>query len=118
VIIHTGICFQVSTALLNGDRGSSGNEWIVRERNLRERLVDKVPPAAGETRAEVTEVPRLSLLAEYTIPRIASPIAKNYADSLPTLLEGFIIRLPITYQERMLMGILADSGMLLSGSAE
>jgi hypothetical protein len=94
---------------------SCSDKQNVRERNLQERLGEKIPPAAGETSPEVTDASRLNLLAGYIIPCAVSPIAKSYADSLPITLEKCIVRLPTTYQERMLMEILADSGMLLSG---
>jgi hypothetical protein len=78
--------------------GSSkrGEKRIVPERNLQDRLGDKVPPAAGETRGALAGTSRLSLLAGYTIPRAVSPIAKCYDESLPAMLEQCIIRFPVT----------------------
>jgi hypothetical protein len=53
-----------------------------------------------------TDAHWLSFLAGYTIPRAVSPFAKCFAESLPSTLDGCIIRAPETQQERMLFGIL------------
>jgi len=90
----------------------------VRCRTMKERLGSPVPPAAGETSAAAGGAHKLSRLAGYTIPRVVSPISKCYFESfesLPPTLEGCIIRCPETTQERLLFGILADAGMVLSG---
>jgi hypothetical protein len=43
-----------------------------------------------------------------------SSIAKCFTKNLPSTIEGCIIRAPDTQQEWMLLGILGESGMLLS----
>jgi hypothetical protein len=82
---------------------------IMRYETLKERLGSPAPPAAGETSAVVTEgVRRLCRLVGYTIPRAVSPIPKSYFESLPSTLDGCIIRAPETVQEQLLFEILAD----------
>ncbi len=86
---------------------------------MKERLGGPVPPAAGETSAAAAGgAHKLSRQAGYTIPRVVSPLQKCYFESFESLsptLEGCIIRCPETTQERLLFGILADAGMVLSG---
>ncbi len=56
--------------------------------------------------------------AGYKIPRCVSPIRKCYIESFETLpkpLDVCIVRAPETTQERLLFGILVDTGMVLSG---
>ncbi len=77
------------------------------------------PPAAGETSAAAADNAEwLCRLAGYKIPRCVSPIRKCYLESfetLPTTLDGCIVRAPETTQERFLFGILVAAGMVLSG---
>ncbi len=83
------------------------------------RLGKPAPPATGETNAAVADsAERWCRLAGYKIPRRVSPICKCYLESfetLPTTLDGCIVRAPETTQERFLFGILVDEGMVLSG---
>jgi hypothetical protein len=47
-----------------------------------------------------------------------SPVAKCFTRSLPSTLDGCIIRAHETQQERMLFGILLMAGVLLTGPGE
>jgi len=47
-----------------------------------------------------------------------SPVAKCFTRSLPSTLDGCIIRAHETQQERMLFGILLVAGVLLTGPGE
>ncbi len=88
----------------------------MRDRTLKERLGSPAPPAAGDTSAAVAVgAHRLSRLAGYTIPRAVSPIPMSYIETLPSTLDGCIIKVPETLEEKVRFGILADAGLLLSG---
>jgi hypothetical protein len=85
----------------------------MRDRTLRERLGDIVTAAAGETSTAVgADAPRGSFLVGYTIPREVISIVKRYAETLSSTMEGCIIKAPEAQQEGMLLGILAEAGML------
>ncbi len=91
----------------------------VRYQTVKDRLGNPAPPTAGETSAAAADgAQRLCWLAGYTMPRVVSPIRKCFFESfeiLPPTLESCIIRVPETTQERLLFGILVDTGMVLSG---
>jgi hypothetical protein len=56
---------------------------------MKDRLGSPAPPAAGETSAVAAEsAQRLSRLADYTIPRVVSPIPKCYFESF----ESFFLK--------------------------
>ncbi len=108
-----------------GERSEKRNEdersreRTVRYQTVKDRLGNPAPPVAEETSAAAVDgAQRLCRLAGYTIPRIVSPIRKCFFESfetLPPTLESCIIRVSETTQERLLSGILVDTGMVLSG---
>ncbi len=92
--------------------------------NKPERLSRPGKPAllaAGETSAAAADAAeQLSKIAgyNYKIQRRISPIRKCYLENfqtLPTTLDGCIVRAPETTPERVLFGILMDAAMVLSG---